>query len=99
MDRARNLAYWATNVFLVTIGMVSISACGPNCEFDQRCDGNVLETCSVGVDQIVGDPEYDRMECAGSTPVCVELSDVSAVCAPSETESCEPDTCMEAVLD
>ncbi len=64
----------------------------PRCEFDEACDGNVLMTCSIGVDQQVGSPAEARLACTGANPVCITVDERNALCAIAEARSCVPDT-------
>ena len=64
-------------------------ACTKPCEFTARCDGDVLETCSVGVDQLVGSG-ISRTDCTETVnPVCVTHGDDAAQCAMERTPTCD----------
>ena len=78
-----------------------LGACTQPCEFTARCDGSVLETCSIGPDQLVGSG-IGRTDCADTVnPYCVSIDDF-AMCATESTPSCdleEPECDGDVVLD
>ena len=59
------------------------------CPYDQRCNGNVLEVCSLGVDQMVGSPSYSASTCADPNPVCQATSDRGAACVMPQAPKCD----------
>lgn len=62
----------------------------PSCPYDSRCEGSTLKTCSVGVDQMVGDPSWSEVECRAPNMFCVATDDDSAQCAMSDETDCAP---------
>jgi hypothetical protein len=80
-----------TCVFIAgVIGLMGADACGNECNFYQRCDGNTLELCGGGVDQLIG-REVQRVPCEAPNPACVELEGGEALCATSATP-CDVET-------
>lgn len=61
----------------------------PECEYDSRCDGAAVKTCSLGVDQVAGDPERGRIPCEGENPVCVNLDRRTAQCVREGSPRCD----------
>ena len=59
-----------------------------SCPYDQRCDGDQLEVCLLGVDQMFGDPSYSKSACEAPNPVCVETSKRHAQCVIAEDQRC-----------
>jgi hypothetical protein len=56
----------------MVVGMLMpLVGCGNECSFNQRCNGNVLETCGEGPDQMFNRTVSSR-ECADPNPICVE---------------------------
>lgn len=75
-------------------------ACGPECEFESRCDGNQRETCFVGVDQCIGAPARSKGDCAqidANNPLCVDNGDDEAFCGGEP--GCTQETCDGNVAD
>ncbi len=76
------------------------AGCAEPCEFEARCDGNVLETCFLHPDQFFGDP-VSRNACEAPNPFCVEpVADMVAFCAAEPTAECteaDPETCDGAL--
>ncbi len=68
-----------------------LSGCA-RCPYQQRCNGNVLETCSLGVDQLVGKPSYAKVACANPNPVCQETVEGEAECVMPEAPPCDSGT-------
>ncbi len=62
--------------------------CTPECTFAARCDGDVLETCHVGVDQMVGSP-ISRHVCEAPNPRCVQAADDVALCVTAAAAACD----------
>lgn len=61
----------------------------PECAYESRCDGAVVKTCSLGVDQMVGDPARGRIPCEGENPVCVNLDRRTAQCVRADAPRCD----------
>jgi len=61
----------------------------PSCPYDSKCDGDVLKTCSLGVDQIAGKPSKTARACADPNPVCVTLDERTAQCAMDDATECD----------
>jgi hypothetical protein len=68
--------------------VVALLGCAKECEYAARCDGNMLQTCSLGVDQMFGSGESERL-CEGVNPVCVEVEEDVAFCARSASATCD----------
>ncbi len=73
---------------LVTALGLPLAGC-PSCPYDSKCDGDVLKTCSVGVDQIAGKPDKGSRQCASPNPVCVTLDERTAQCAMDDATECD----------
>lgn len=58
------------------------------CPYESRCNGNVLEVCTVGVDQMFGDPSYASTPCEGVNPVCVDAPSGRSLCARAASAPC-----------
>ncbi|MBN1945244.1 MAG: hypothetical protein JW797_06175 [Bradymonadales bacterium] len=76
------------------IGLVALAAAFlwlgcPSCPYEARCEGNVLHTCWLGVDQLVGSPARDAVECRAPNPVCVDLDDRNAQCVMDDQATCQ----------
>lgn len=80
----------ATTLTMALAGAV-LTGCA-SCPYDQRCDGDQLEVCLLGVDQMFGDPSYSKSACAAPNPVCVETSKRHALCVIAEDQRCDADT-------
>ncbi len=63
-------------------------ACTTECTFKARCDGDLVETCSVAVDQLVGSP-ISRKPCQAPNPKCVQVEDDVARCVTAEDAVCD----------
>ncbi len=61
----------------------------PSCPYESACDDSTLQWCSIGVDQMVGDPEEGARECKAPNPVCVELDEQTAQCVTSGERTCD----------
>lgn len=64
-----------------------LQAC-PSCPYDEACEGNVLKTCWVGVDQLVGSPAEGERPCEGANPVCITVDDRNALCGIAKERTC-----------
>lgn len=60
----------------------------PSCPYNAACEGNVLKTCFVGVDQLVGSPSEGERACAGANPICVTVDEQDALCAIAKERTC-----------
>ncbi len=67
-----------------------VSGC-PNCDYESRCDGDVVKICSMGVDQIAGDASHDRIPCPAESPTCVKLDKSTAECVRPGKPKCGDD--------
>ena len=67
-----------------------ITAC-PTCPYESQCQGNTLNSCWLGVDQLVGDPGEISLVCQSPNPTCVNLDERNALCVMDEAATCEPD--------
>jgi hypothetical protein len=72
---------------MLALACVTSAGCN-DCDFHQRCNGDVVEECG-GVDQSIG-RHVESKPCAGLNPHCVEASDKEAFCASSKDRSCTP---------
>ena len=72
-------------------------ACNNDCSFTERCDGDVLQVCGSGVDQMFG-REVHETPCADLNPVCVEIDASNAMCAADPATPCDIDT-FDATCD
>ena len=71
--------------------LVWMLGCAKPCEYVARCDGEVLQTCSLGVDQLFGSGESEVACPTTVNPHCVELEVDHAFCARTEEPSCTAD--------
>jgi len=82
-------------ILFAALAALHLTACA-SCPFEERCNGNVLEVCSLGVDQMFGDPSYSSSPCEDPNPVCVATGSGSAQCAVAADATCAdgtPDRC------
>lgn len=63
------------------------SRCGNECDFHERCEGNVLQTCGEGVDQCVSRHLREEV-CAAPNETCVSAG-TRATCARSPEAQCD----------
>lgn len=75
---------------LIALLLLLATGCA-SCPYDQRCDGDTLQICTLGVDQMVGDPGYARLPCEAPNPVCVETGKRTAQCVMPEAPRCDAD--------
>jgi hypothetical protein len=68
-------------------GSLWLAGC-PSCPYESKCEGDVLKTCSVGVDQVVGSPQRSARACRAPNPVCVTLNEDRAQCAMEAEPGC-----------
>lgn len=79
-----------TPLLLLLPLLLVLPAC-PECAYESRCDGGAVKTCSLGVDQLVGDPSRGRIPCEGENPVCVDLDRRTAQCVRTGAPRCDAD--------
>ena len=65
----------------------ALQAC-PSCPFETACSGDVLRSCSLGVDQLVGSPERGERACEDPNPRCITLDERNALCAIDPARTC-----------
>ena len=70
--------------------MLMLAGC-PSCPYESRCEGNVLKSCFVGVDQLVGSPAWSESACTEPNAVCVNVDSRSAQCVIDEARRCDDD--------
>lgn len=73
-------------VSLVTLTHVRADACGNQCDFFERCVGNVRQQCG-GVDQCIGRRVWEE-PCVAPNAACVETGQ-QAECGRSPVERCD----------
>lgn len=76
-------------LLLTLAAALQLLACA-SCPYDQRCNGNKLESCELGVDQMFGDPSYTTQDCEDPNAVCVETGARTAQCVMSAEAKCGP---------
>lgn len=74
---------------LLLLTVAGLYGC-PSCPYEEACDGDTLLTCSLGVDQLVGDPEELEIPCEAPNPTCVTVDERNALCAIDEGRTCAP---------
>jgi hypothetical protein len=74
---------------VLMLACVTSAGCN-DCDFHQRCAGDVVEQCG-GSDQVIGRGVI-RKPCGGLNPHCVEASDKEAFCASTKQRSCTSPT-------
>jgi hypothetical protein len=67
------------------------AGCGNECDFFERCDGDVVEVCG-GADQVVN-RKVERTPCAAPNPVCVEIDEHTAMCVTAAAATCDAPRC------
>ncbi|MFH1807436.1 MAG: hypothetical protein ABIJ09_01730 [Pseudomonadota bacterium] len=68
------------------------------CPYETQCEGNILKFCTLGVDQLLGDPSTGEMTCTAPNPVCVNLDERTAQCTMTGEADCE-DSLEPACVD
>ena len=67
-----------------------LPACGNDCDFFERCNGNTKEVCG-GVDQIVN-RKIQSFPCEAPNALCVELNEHQAECVHDPETVCDAST-------
>ena len=78
-------------LLLAFFSLSLLTACGNECSFHEQCDGNVLQVCGEGADQVFGREVYET-PCEDLNDVCVEIDDKAAMCAADPATACDLDT-------
>jgi hypothetical protein len=77
-------------VIIIILVVASITiGCFNECNYWEKCDGNILLICGSGVDHIVG-RKIREHPCTGENPICVE-QDEHAYCVNEPLEQCDPE--------
>ncbi len=96
------MMYRVSAVLLALAAVLFVTGCGSNqCDFHERCSGNVRQVCGDGPDQMVG-REVHEFPCADPNPVCVEINDGSstaAQCVQAADSTCEASTFAQSCQD
>jgi len=69
------------------LGAPALIGCA-RCPYETQCEGNVLHMCTLGIDQLVGNPELGERTCEAPNPVCVNLDDRHAQCTMTGQSDC-----------
>lgn len=77
---------WLTLGAVVFLTAMQSDACGNKCDFFERCQGNVLQTCG-GVDQVINRSIQER-PCQQPNGACVEVGQ-AAICAHEPVTACD----------
>lgn len=75
-------------IFLAAAMFLALNGCGNECSFKEQCNGNVLEICGEGPDQVVN-RKVSSTPCEAPNEVCVEPTEGMAYCARSPQTSCD----------
>ncbi|MDI1481342.1 hypothetical protein [Polyangium sp. y55x31] len=75
-------------IFLAAATFLVVNGCGNECSFKEQCNGNVLEICGEGPDQVVNRKVHDT-PCVAPNEVCVEAAEDVAYCARAPQASCD----------
>lgn len=67
--------------------LLVLLACGNDCDYYERCDGDTLLVCGESADQQVN-RKVNEVPCEAPNDVCVEVGDMNATCA-ADTGACE----------
>ncbi len=85
-------------MLLLTLALAvpTLGGCRVACEFEPRCEGNVVMDCSVGIDQLVGSGTPVVYPCLEPAPLCVErrvdsrsMDEARVLCAREPLTPCE----------
>ncbi len=77
-----------TITFLAATAAAALAACGNECGFWERCNGNVREVCGDGPDQMFG-RKIRSFPCEAPNGACVEVNDQLAACVVEPVATCE----------
>jgi len=76
-------------LFLLTLATaLELLACA-SCPYEQQCNGNKLEVCDLGVDQMFGDPSFFSEDCEAPNTVCVQTGSRTAQCVMAADATCD----------
>lgn len=67
---------------------VLVCGCKTECDFRERCDGNIREVCGA-VDEV---PRVERYACEAPSPVCIAIDDQTALCVTDPPTECDKAT-------
>jgi hypothetical protein len=73
---------------LVFAAAVATPACNNECDFFERCNGNVREICGDGADQVVN-RKIRAEPCADANPICAQFDDDHARCVHDPATTCD----------
>jgi hypothetical protein len=68
----------------LSLALLGLTGCDNECGFDTRCNGDNLETCGEGPDQIFHRRVHSS-PCSAPNTACVEVSGEAACVAPTRT--------------
>jgi len=75
--------------FLVAVAaLLVVNACGNECSFHSQCNGEVLEICGEGPDQVVN-RKVRSVPCEAPNATCVEPVEDYAYCARAPATTCD----------
>jgi hypothetical protein len=77
-------------VLLLSASSLFVAGCNNDCDFFERCKGNVREVCGEGPDQMFN-RKIHRFPCADEAPstACVEIDEDNARCVLPEKTKCD----------
>lgn len=70
------------------VGAVTAPACNNECDFFERCNGNIREVCGDGADQVVN-RKIRSEPCEGANSVCAAFDDDHARCVHAPATACD----------
>lgn len=76
---------------IALLGALLLPACDNECDFFERCAGDVLQVCGDGPDQSFG-RRVRELPCEAPNTACVERDDKNAACVLPEKATCEDAT-------
>ncbi len=76
---------------LILTALTVLAACDNECSFHERCDGDFLQICGAGPDQMFH-RRIEETACAEQylDGICVEIDEQSAACASAPATACDP---------